>query len=132
LTPQTWNSDTYAKNARFVTDLGAPVLALLDPKPGERILDLGCGDGVLTKRIADLGCTVVGVDSSPDFVASAKKLGLKIIERNACYLTFSPEFDAVFSNAAPHWMKDAGAVIAGVCLRRSKWRLTFRCKRNWT
>jgi len=114
VTTQTWNSENYARNARFVTDLGAPVLALLDPRPGERILDLGCGDGVLTKKIADLGCEVVGVDSSPHFVASAKKLGLEIIERNASDLNFGPGFDAVFSNAALHWMKDADAVIGGV------------------
>lgn len=111
---QTWNSEGYDKNARFVTDLGAPVLALLDPRPGERILDLGCGDGVLTKKIADLGCEVVGVDSSADFVAAAKKLGLDIIEKDASDLDCGPSFDAVFSNAALHWMKDADAVIRGV------------------
>ncbi len=114
MTAQTWNSESYAKNARFVTDLGAPVLALLDPKPGERILDLGCGDGVLTKKIADLGCQVVGIDSSPDFVLAAKQLGLDVIEKNAADLHFGPSFDAVFSNAALHWMKNADAVIAGV------------------
>jgi trans-aconitate methyltransferase len=114
MTAQTWNSEAYAKNARFVTDLGAPVLALLDPQPGEHILDLGCGDGVLTKRIADLGCKVVGVDSSPDFVAAARKLGLEVIERNAANLNFDPVFDAVFSNAALHWMKDADMVLAQV------------------
>jgi len=114
LTAQTWDSESYAKNARFVTDLGAPVLALLDPRPGECILDLGCGDGVLTKQIADLGCKVVGIDSSPDFVASARRLGLDIIEKDAANLSFGPQFDAVFSNAALHWMTDAGAVIDGV------------------
>jgi trans-aconitate methyltransferase len=114
MTAQTWNSEAYAKNARFVSDLGAPVLSLLDPKPGEHILDLGCGDGVLTKRIAELGCKVVGVDSSPDFVASARKLGLDVIEKNAADLNFGPSFDAVFSNAALHWMKDADVVIAQV------------------
>lgn len=114
MTAQTWNSESYAKNARFVTDLGAPVLALLDPKPGERILDLGCGDGVLTKKIADLGCQAVGIDSSPDFVLAAKRLGLDVIEKNAADLHFGPSFDAVFSNAALHWMKNADAVIAGV------------------
>jgi trans-aconitate methyltransferase len=114
MTAQSWNSATYAKNARFVTDLGAPLLSLLDPQPGEHILDLGCGDGVLTKRIADLGCKVVGIDSSPDFVASARKLGLDVIEKDAANLDFGPNFDAVFSNAALHWMKDADVVIAQV------------------
>ena len=73
---QTWAPASYAKNARFVSDLGSPVLELLAPKPGERILDLGCGDGVLTKKIADIGCDVVAVDSSAAFIDSARKLGL--------------------------------------------------------
>jgi trans-aconitate methyltransferase len=112
--PQTWDSEGYDKNARFVTNLGAPVLALLNPRPGEHILDLGCGDGVLTKQIADLGCKVLGVDSSPEFVAAAKKRGLDIVEKNAYALDFGPIFDAVFSNAALHWMKNADVVIGGV------------------
>jgi 2-polyprenyl-3-methyl-5-hydroxy-6-metoxy-1,4-benzoquinol methylase len=58
-TAQTWDPVTYARNARFVSDLGSPVVELLGPKPGERILDLGCGDGVLTKKLADLGCEVL-------------------------------------------------------------------------
>jgi trans-aconitate methyltransferase len=111
---QTWNSEGYAKHARFVTDLGSPVLELLTPKAGERILDVGCGDGVLTKKIADLGCAVVGIDSSPDFVASARQLGLEVFEQDAATMDFGPEFDAVFSNASLHWMKDADAVISRV------------------
>jgi trans-aconitate methyltransferase len=114
MTAQTWNSEGYAKNARFVTDLGATVLELLAPKAGEYILDLGCGDGVLTKKIADLGCNVVGVDSSADFAASARGLGLTIVETSACDMEFGPVFDAVFSNAALHWMKEADLVIARV------------------
>jgi trans-aconitate methyltransferase len=108
---QNWNSEDYAKNARFVTDLGTPVLELLAARSGERILDLGCGDGVLTKKIADLGCKVVGIDSSPDFVASGRNLGLNVVEKNASDIDFDACFDAVFSNAALHWMKDADAVI---------------------
>jgi SAM-dependent methyltransferase len=123
MTTQAWDSEGYAKNARFVTDLGAPVLALLNPKPGEHILDLGCGDGVLTKKIADFGCRVVGVDSSADFVAAAKKLGLEVLEKNVYELDFGPTFDAVFSNAALHWMKDADRVIRNVARAlRSKGR----------
>ncbi len=114
MTAQTWSSEGYAKNARFVTDLGSPVLELLAPRPGEHILDVGCGDGVLTKKIADLGCNVVGIDSSADFVASARKLGLTVVEKSASNMDFDACFDAVFSNAALHWMKDADAVIGRV------------------
>jgi 2-polyprenyl-3-methyl-5-hydroxy-6-metoxy-1,4-benzoquinol methylase len=64
VTEQTWNVEVYERNARFVSDLGMPVVELLDPRPGERILDLGCGDGVLTKKLEDMGCELVGVDSS--------------------------------------------------------------------
>jgi trans-aconitate methyltransferase len=114
MTTQTWNSEGYARNARFVTDLGAPVLELLAPKPGEHILDVGCGDGVLTKKISDLGCSVVGLDSSADFVASARKRGLEVVDKSAYDMDFGPTFDAVFSNAALHWMKDADLVIVNV------------------
>jgi trans-aconitate methyltransferase len=111
MTAQTWDSESYAKNARFVTDLGAPVLELLAPKPGERILDVGCGDGVLTRRIADLGCRVVGLDSSAALVAAARMRGLTVIEASASAMEFDREFDAVFSNAALHWMKEADTVV---------------------
>jgi trans-aconitate methyltransferase len=111
---QTWSAATYAANARFVADLGAPVLDLLAPRPGERILDLGCGDGALTQAIARAGATVVGVDGSPDLVQASRARGLDARVMDGQKLTFSGEFDAVFSNAALHWMPDADAVIAGV------------------
>jgi SAM-dependent methyltransferase len=114
MTAQTWNTAGYEQHARFVTDLGMPVLQLLSPRPGEHILDLGCGDGVLTKKISDLGCHVVGLDSSADFVASARRLGLEVIEKSAYDLDVEGRFDAVFSNAALHWMKDADRVIGNV------------------
>lgn len=79
MTSQIWNAETYDKNARFVSDLGAPVLQLLAPRRGERILDIGCGDGVLTKRIADLGCEVIGVDSSEAMIQATRALGLEAI-----------------------------------------------------
>lgn len=111
---QTWNPKDYDQNARFVTQLGMAVVELLDPQPGERILDLGCGDGVLTRKLVDFGCLMVGVDTSPEFIVAARGLGLdaRLIDGQA--LPFHEEFDAVFSNAALHWMKDMEKVIDGV------------------
>jgi len=111
---QTWNPEGYAKHARFVSDLGMPVVELLAPKPGERILDLGCGDGVLTKKLQDMGCEVIGVDGSAAQVEAAKASGIDARVMDGHALSFENEFDAVFSNAALHWMKRADAVVAGV------------------
>ena len=112
---QEWNSYRYAENARFVSNLGQAVFDLLHPQPGERILDLGCGDGALTEKIAAAGAQVVGVDASSDMVAAAIRRGLHARVMDAHTLDFSSEFDAVFSNAAMHWMKrDPDTVIEGV------------------
>src|SRR5262249_10134177 len=100
--------------ARFVADLGEPVVELLAPRPGERILDLGCGDGVLTEKLVQMGCSVVGVDGSPLQIAAARARGLDAHVLDGERLTFTHEFDAVFSNAALHWMKRADDTIAGV------------------
>jgi SAM-dependent methyltransferase len=115
-TTQTWDPVSYAKNARYVSDLGSPVLELLAPQAGERILDLGCGDGVLTKKLADLGCEVVAVDSSEPQVEAARKLGLEAYVMKGEELPYREEFDAVFSNAVLHWIKraDANAMIEAV------------------
>jgi trans-aconitate methyltransferase len=111
---QTWDPATYAQNARFVSDLGAPVVELLAPRPGERILDLGCGDGALTRRLVDLGCEVVAVDSSAPQVEAARKLGLDAHVMSAESLPFRDEFDAVFSNAVLHWIKRPDPMMAAV------------------
>lgn len=111
---QHWNPDQYRKNAKFVADLGMPVVELLAPESGERILDLGCGDGTLTNRLAKLGCRLVGVDSSVEMIRAAEALGLDARLMDGQSLKFTSEFDAVFSNAALHWMRDQRNVLSGV------------------
>jgi SAM-dependent methyltransferase len=111
---QSWDPERYARNARFVADLGAPLVELLAPRAGEHILDLGCGDGALSVELMAAGAIVVGVDSGADMIAAARALGVDARIGDGQALTFDAAFDAVFSNAALHWMRDADAVIAGV------------------
>lgn len=111
---QSWDPKRYQADAGFVAELGRPVLELLAPQPGERVLDLGCGDGALTVEMARLGCDVVGLDSSEEMVEAARARGLDALVGDGAALTFVEAFDAVFSNAALHWIKPPDAVIAGV------------------
>jgi trans-aconitate methyltransferase len=114
LKSQQWNPEQYAENARFVSELGAPVIQLLSPKVDEAILDLGCGDGDLTFKLLEFGCNLVGVDASEKMVEATKALGIEAYVMNGESLTFNEQFDAVFSNAALHWMLNPERVIAGV------------------
>ncbi|NKB51226.1 MAG: methyltransferase domain-containing protein [Rhizobiaceae bacterium] len=111
---QRWESEFYQRDTGFVADYGADVLSWLEPVAGERILDLGCGDGVLTQKIVAAGADVVGADSSPSFVQTARASGLDARVLDAQNLPFDREFDAVFSNAALHWMIQADDVISSV------------------
>lgn len=114
MSEQNWNPERYRMNAGYVSELGMPVVELLAPRPGERVLDLGCGDGTLASRLAALGCEVVAIDTSPDFVRAAAARGLDARLLDATAMSFQAEFDAVFSNAVLHWIKDADSVIARV------------------
>jgi SAM-dependent methyltransferase len=109
-----WDADAYATHARFVADLAVGLITDLDPEPGERVLDLGCGDGALMERLAATGATVTGVDNAPSLLAAAKARGLDVRLIDGEHLPFDGEFDAVFSNAALHWMKNTDRVLAGV------------------
>jgi trans-aconitate methyltransferase len=114
---QTWNTETYAANGRFVATLANDVVTLLAPQSGEQILDLGCGDGALTEQLAATGAVVIGVDSSPTMLTAARLRDLHVEQHDATALPYENQFDAVFSNAALHWIAGiAGqqAMLAGV------------------
>ena len=111
---QQWNPENYATVGGFVPALGEAVLKLLAPQQGEDILDLGCGDGTLTRRIIDSGAVVVGVDASPAMIEAARAAGVCAHVKDGAQLSFVRQFDAVFSNAALHWMTEPHAVAAGV------------------
>ncbi len=116
-TGQTWNTDAYAANGRFVATLASAVVDLLNPQPGEQILDLGCGDGALTEQLAASGAIVLGVDSSPTMLAAARQRNLRVEQHDATALPYQNQFDAVFSNAALHWITGISgqqATLAGV------------------
>ncbi len=118
MSQQTWNAETYAHHARFVPELTEAIVQLLSPKAGESLLDLGCGDGYLTARLAEKVGRIIGVDSSPSLVEAARKLGLDTRLLDARSIGKVPEFasafDAVFSNATLHWIQDPDTVITAV------------------
>ena len=101
-----WDAADYARVGGFVAELGEAALDLLDPQPGEHILDIGCGDGALTARIVERGATVVGIDNNLTMVAAAKARGLDARLMDAAQLKFGEAFDAAFSNATLHWVLD--------------------------
>ena len=111
---QQWDAERYAKDVGFVAALGAPLIDILRPRIDDYVLDLGCGDGALTEQIAATGCRVLGVDSSPQQIAAARRRGLSVAVMDGQQLGFDQQFDAVISNAALHWMRDPAAVLRGV------------------
>jgi trans-aconitate methyltransferase len=114
---QTWNTEDYALNGRFVATLAADVVALLAPQPGEQILDLGCGDGALTEQLAATGAILTGVDASPTMLAAARQRNLHVEQHDATALPYHDQFDAIFSNAVLHWIPGTSghqALLAGV------------------
>ena len=112
---QTWDPQAYEKNGSFVHELAGGVLEWLSPRPAEYSLDLGCGDGQLMQRIAACRATVAGVDSSKEMVAAARRRGAIADVGSAEELPYAPEtFDAVFSNAVLHWVRDQDAMMVQV------------------
>lgn len=112
---QTWDPQAYERNGAFVHGLAGGVLEWLNAQMGEFILDLGCGDGQLTQRIAATGAHVLGVDASQEMAVAARERGIEAEQANAESLPFhDATFDAVFSNAALHWVRDQDAMLAQV------------------
>lgn len=111
-----WDPQRYQRKHSFVWQYGESLLELLEPRAGERILDIGCGTGQLTAEIARSGATVVGIDSSPDMLAEARKNfpQIEFVQANATGFDFPERFDAIFSNAALHWVKQQAAVAASI------------------
>ena len=120
-TSKVWNAPEYQQSHSYIWQYGADLLGLLDPQPGERILDLGCGTGHLTAEIAKSGAGVVGVDSSADMVRAASQnfRDIAFLQADARKLSFDEPFDAVFSNAVLHWIKEAEDVLDSItgCLK---------------
>jgi trans-aconitate methyltransferase len=115
---QAWDATLYDTKHGFVTALGRALIDLLDPRPGERVLDLGCGTGDLAAAIAARGPTVVGLDASPEMLtaARAKYTTLQFVQGDAANFRFDEPFDAVFSNAALHWVHDADGAARSIAV----------------
>ena len=111
-----WDAKLYRESFGYISEYGSDLIDLLKPKFGERIVDLGCGTGDLAAAIAEYGCNVVGVDSDPNMIKSARKNypHIKFICANAENFSLGDEVDAVFSNAALHWIKQPERVISNV------------------
>jgi trans-aconitate methyltransferase len=111
-----WDASLYDARLGFVSRLGQDLVRLLDPQPGERILDLGCGTGDLLQRIATAGAEVLGLDRSEAMIAQARRKHprLRFEVGDATDYRAPEPFDAVFSNAALHWMRDAPQVVEAI------------------
>ena len=109
-----WQAIEYSQHAAFVSSMAEDVVALLEPQQGEAILDLGCGDGEIGAYLQAQGCELTCVDASASMVAAAKNRGLLARQLNGHKLDYANQFDAVFSNAALHWMLEPEKVISGV------------------
>lgn len=111
---QEWDPNRYRQDAGFVANLGEPLIDLLTLPVGARVLDLGCGDGLLTRKLVERGYQVLGVDASVHQIEAARALGLPARVMDGEALEFDGEFEAVFSNATLHWLKHTQRVVHGV------------------
>ena len=113
---QDWNAGLYEAKHSFVWQFGRDLLEVLAPQAGERIVDVGCGTGRLTAEIASAGAEVMGIDYSPTMISRARdNYPILVFEtQDACQMPYYGEFDAVFSNAALHWIQPAQEAAAAM------------------
>jgi trans-aconitate 2-methyltransferase len=111
-----WDSSFYDQAFGVITQFGSGVFELLAPRPGERILDLGCGTGHLTAKIAEAGAEAVGIDAAEDMIARARASypDLRFEVARGEDFSLDGQFDAVFSSAVLHWIPRADAVASSV------------------
>ncbi|MBE9034675.1 class I SAM-dependent methyltransferase [aff. Roholtiella sp. LEGE 12411] len=111
-----WDTALYEEKHAFVWQYGEDLLKLLNPKPGEYILDLGCGTGQLTEKIAIAGAEVRGIDYAPTMIETARQNypHLRFDVADARKFQVDQPLDAVFSNAVLHWVKEADSAIASI------------------
>ncbi|MGW5362124.1 class I SAM-dependent methyltransferase [Actinopolymorpha pittospori] len=116
MTSQTWNASLYDDKHGFVSALGAGVIDLLDARPGERVLDVGCGTGDHVASLRAAGVEVTGVDASADMISRAREKfpDLPVRVADVRDLPFDAEFDAVLSNATLHWVREAPAAASSI------------------
>jgi len=118
MSDEAWNPELYQGAHAFVWERAADLVELLAPRPGERILDVGCGTGQLTAKLADSGAEVVGIDSSDSMIRAARANVPTVHFEVADIRRYrsSRPFDAVFSNAALHWVKPPEAAAESIAL----------------
>ena len=120
MSQQNWDATEYKKHASFVPTLANDVIDLLNPQAGESILDFGCGDGELTFKIQESGCSVIGIDSSQSMIESTRNRGIEAYVMDGHSIDYQNRFDAVFSNAALHWLTQPEKAIKGICTSLKK------------
>ncbi len=111
-----WDAQLYDRKHSFVSNLAIDLLELLSPQSGEKILDLGCGTGHLTYKITTKGAKVVGIDNAPTMIEQANRCypDIKFLVGDGVNIDLKETFDAVFSNAALHWIKEPREVIRNI------------------
>lgn len=111
-----WNSDLYEDKHSFVAEYGKYMIDFVNIDKGQKILDLGCGTGVLTNELAKKGSAVTGTDLSKDMVHTAKANYPDLIFQveDGTKLPFIDEFDTVFSNAVFHWILNQDGLLNSI------------------